>query len=121
MAELTTIEELRKKRQDSLIASEKAIKEHPVEYREIKKLVRQIVTDKLDISEYYKVANRLTRLLQKMMETGPGSVFFYFYQNIDPTQKGEVRYFRATCMDLYEQLKNVDQFRTGTHRIRLIQ
>lgn len=121
MAELTTIEELRKKRLESMIASEKAIKEHPGEYREIKKVVRQIVTNKLDISEYYKIANQLTRLLQKMVESGPGSLFFYFYQNIDPNQKGDVRYFRATCLDLHEQLKHIDQFRTGTHRIRLIQ
>jgi len=58
-------------------------------------------------------------LLQALIKTGPGSVFYYFYQNIDPNQGGEVRYFRAMCSDLYEQLHHVDTFCTE-NRIRRI-
>ncbi|MBC2715011.1 MAG: hypothetical protein HF978_06840 [Desulfobacteraceae bacterium] len=118
---IPTIEELTKRRMESLAVSEKAIIEHPDEYREIKKIIRYIISKTVDIGDYYTIAKKLTRLLDKMTESGNQSIFYYYYKNIDPQQRGQARYFRANCMDLEQQLKCVDQLRCSKRHIRVIQ
>ena len=116
-----TIEELNKRRLESLTVSEKAVIEHPDEYREIKKIIRYIIAKPVDIEEYYSTAKKLTRLLGKMCESGKQSIFYYYYTNIDPQQKGQARYFRTNCIDLEQQLQCIDQMRHRKHHIRVIQ
>lgn len=118
---IPTIEELTRRRVESLNISEKAITEHPDEYREIKKLIRHIISHTVDISDYYQTAKKLTRLLGKMTESGNQSIFYYYYTNIDPQQKGQARYFRANCLDLDHQLQCIDQRRQNRRHIRVIQ
>jgi len=118
---LPTMDELKKRRSESLRISEKAINEHPAEYREIKSLVSDILSKPVDIGDYYKTARKLAGLLEKMVETGPGSIFYYYYKNIDPRQSGDAIYFRANCLDLYEQLKYVNELRIDRRNMRLIQ
>jgi len=117
---LPTIDELKKSRAESLRVSEKAIYRYPGEYIEIKKIIKRIVSSTLDIGDYYNTTVRLSRLLEKMMVSGSDSIFSYYYKNIDPQQEGDVRYFRAICLDLHEQIKHIDAFRAGRHNIRLI-
>jgi len=117
---IPTIEELTRKRMEALSVSEKAIIDHPAEYREIKKLIRLIIFKTLDIEDYYSTAKKLTRLLDKMTESGNQSIFYYYYKNIDPRQKGQARYFRANCIDLDQQLKCVDQMRYNKRKLRVI-
>ncbi len=116
-----TMEELQKRRLESLRISEKAISEHPDEYREIKALVSKILSKPVEISDYYKTAGKLAGLLEKMVETGPESIFYYYYKNIDPRKSGQARYFRANCLDLHEQLKYVNELRINRRKMRLIQ
>ncbi len=117
---IPTIEELTRRRMASLTLSEKAILEHPKEYREIKQLIRHIISRPIDISDYYKTARTLGRLLEKMTESGDQSLFHYYYTNIDPTRKGEARYFRANCLDLADQLNCIDEMRHRRRNIRVI-
>jgi hypothetical protein len=117
---LPTIEELKKQRLESLMISEKAIGEHPNEYREIKKLLKSIISTTIDIGDYYKTAQKIVRLLEKMLETGHGSIFHYYYKTIDPHQEGQARYFRASCIDLFQQIKCVDELRITRRQIRVI-
>jgi hypothetical protein len=115
-----TIEELEKRRLESLLISEKTINEHPNEYREIKRIVKKIISTTIDIGDYYKTALKLVRLLEKMIETGHGSIFNYYYQTIDPQQEGQARYFRANCLDFYQQVKCMDELRISRRQIKLI-
>jgi hypothetical protein len=117
---LPTIEDLKKQRLESLMISEKAIAEHPNEYREIKILLRSIISTTVDIGDYYKTVLKLVRLLEKMLETGHGSIFHYYYKTIDPQQEGQARYFRANCLDFYQQIKCVDELRITRRQIRVI-
>ena len=117
---LPTIEDLKKQRLESLMISEKAIGEHPNEYREIKKLLRSILSTTIDIGDYYKTAVKLVRLLEKMIETGHGSIFHYYYKTIDPQQEGQARYFRGSCLDLFQQIKCVDELRITRRQIRVV-
>ncbi|MGB9499169.1 MAG: hypothetical protein ACKVE4_05335 [Dissulfuribacterales bacterium] len=118
---LPTMEELKKRRSESLRISEKAISEHPNEYREIKTLVSEILSKPVDIGDYYKTARKLAGLLEKMIKTETVSIFYYYYKNIDPRKSGQARYFRANCLDLYEQLKYVNELRIDRRKMRLIQ
>lgn len=118
---IPTIDELIRRRMESLNISEKAIIEHPEEYREIKRTIRDIISKTIDIGDYYKMAKKLTRLLGKMTESGNQSIFQYYYINIDPRQKGQARYFRANCVDLEQQLQFIDEKRHSKRHIRVIQ
>lgn len=117
---IPTIEELTRRRMEALTVSEKAIIEHPVEYREIKKLIRYIISKTVDIGEYYSTAKKLARLLGTMTKSGNQSIFYYYYTNIDPRQKGQAQYFRANCIDLEQQLEFVNQMRHTKRHIRII-
>ena len=118
---LPTIEELQKRRSESLRISEKAISEHPNEYREIKALVSEILSKPVDIGDYYKTAGKLAGLLEKMIKTETVSIFYYYYKTIDPRKSGQARYFRTNCLDLHEQLKHVNELRVDRRKMRLIQ
>ena len=118
---LPTMEELQKRRLESLRISEKAISEHPNEYREIKALVSEILSKSVDIGDYYKTAEKLAGLLKKLTGTETKSIFYYYYNNINPRKSGQARYFRANCLDLYEQLKHVNELRIDRRKMRLIQ
>ena len=116
-----SLEELERRRVRSLMVSEKAVMEYPDVYREIKKLVRHVISSPVDIGDYYKTARKLSELLKKMALTDANSLFYYFYKSIDPMQCGRAMYFRADCLDLWEQLKYIDELRIRKHHIRLIQ
>ena len=118
---IPTIDELIKRRMESLNISQKAIIEHPEEYREIKRTIRDIISKTIDIGDYYKTAEKLSRLLSKMTESGNQSIFHYYYINIDPRQKGQARFFRANCVDLEQQLQFIDEQRHSKRHIRVIQ
>ena len=118
--QIPTIAELTQKRQQSLMASEQVIRKHPDVYRQLKKLVRDIISEPVDISDYYSTAQALTHLLKQMAQSGHGSIFDYYYVQIDPHQKGQAQYFRANCVDLEEQLRCVDQLRSDRCRLRVI-
>jgi hypothetical protein len=122
MADLlsSSIEELKKRAAASMTITEKAIIAHPETYREIKQMLDHIVADTIDIGEYQKTAEQLSRLLEIMISSGTSSIFYYFYNNIDPRQGGDVRYFRATCMDLMEQIRCIDDMRRCRRNIRLV-
>ena len=117
---IKTIEDLKKRRLESLMLSEKALVEHIETYREIKTLVKEIVFKTVDIGDYFSTASRLTKLLETMTQVGTETIFNYFYQNIDPRQCGEVRYFRAVCLDLFEQLNELDKWRADKRKLTKI-
>ncbi|RJP94600.1 MAG: hypothetical protein C4518_03155 [Desulfobacteraceae bacterium] len=116
-----TLEELERRRVRSLMVSEKSVAEHPDVYREIKKIVRDVISSPVDIGDYYKTARKLSELLREMAKTDAISLFYYFAKSIDPLQCGRAMYFRADCLDLWEQLRCIDELRVSLHHIRLIQ
>ena len=116
-----SLEELERRRVRSLIVSEKAVAEHPDIYREIKKMALEVISTPIDIGDYYKTARKLSELLEKMAQTDANSLFYYFAKSIDPLKCGRAMYFRADCLDLWEQLKCIDGLRIRKQYIRLVQ
>jgi len=116
-----SLEELEKRRIRSLVASAKAVSEYPGVYREIKKMVLEVIQTPVEIGDYYKTARKISGLLEKMAKIDASSLFYYFSKSIDPLKSGRAMYFRADCVDLWEQLKYIDELRIQKQHIRLIQ
>ncbi|QTA86868.1 hypothetical protein [Desulfonema magnum] len=113
-----TLDELRRRRLKSLIMSEKAIREYPGEYHQIKNQLNYILTHLVDVSEYFSMACSLAAVLKKM---GKGTLFYeYYYENLHPNKFGRARYFRATCGDLLEQINELKKWRSSKHKLTLI-
>jgi hypothetical protein len=120
MSELpkATTEDLEKKRLECFVRSEKAIREHPVEYLKIKEMIGYVISNRIDINEYFCMACTLAKLLETM---GQGTVFYeYYYKNIDPNQMGRARYFRAECGDLLEQITDLNEWRASKRKLRIV-
>ncbi|MFP3999141.1 MAG: hypothetical protein ACLFUN_04795 [Desulfobacterales bacterium] len=115
-----TMEELRRRRQRALEKAEKAISERPGEYREIKRLLDEILDRPVDVTDYYRVAGEIVRLLEKLSASSSESLFAYYCSNIDPRKKGDARYFKVVCRDLRHQLNLVDQYRRQRHNLRIL-
>ncbi len=116
-----SLEELKKRTEASISKAEKAITAHPEAYREIKQILDHVVADVIDIGEYRKTAEQLARLLELMSASSKSSIFHYHYNNIDPRRGGDVRYFRAICIDLREQIHCIDEMRRSRRHLRLVE
>ena len=71
-------EALKAKRLQSLRLSEKAVSIHAQDYCRIRAMVDRIVSEPVDIADYYVMATRLSRLLQNLTRVGPDTIFHYF-------------------------------------------
>ena len=106
-----SLEELEEKRRQSLIQSEKGIHRHPTAYLDLKRLLQDVLAHPIDIGDYYQKANELTRLLDTLSIGGTLNIFYHFKEQINPREKGNARYFRFECTDLYEQIQKLEKWR----------
>lgn len=115
---MKAVKQLFKKRDRSLKCSEDAICRHPNEFDEIRELLGRVVSEPVDIDDYYPLAARLARLLEAM---GPGTVFHHYYlENMDPRKGCQARYFRYICRDLQEQIDQLNHWRRNQRQLRLV-
>jgi hypothetical protein len=113
-------EQLKQRHLKALELSAAMVRAHPAAYRELKKKLNEINTCSVDISEYYRTALDLARLLRVLTRAGGRTLFDFFYFHIDPGQNGDVRYFRCACRDLADQLDALDRWRAQQHHLRVI-
>lgn len=118
--QILTFEELQQKRAEGLMASEEAIHQKYNTYRELKRLVAEINAGPLDVMNYYPTAKRLGLMLREMTCGHCNTIFHYFADHIDPTQKGDVRCFRMECRQLAEQMRELDQRRLARHQLKVV-
>lgn len=115
---METVATLHKTHRKCLIRSEAAIRRHPHEFSEIRKILNRVVLESVDIDAYYSLAERLVALMEVM---GPGTIFTqYFLDNIDPKRGCQARYFRFMCLDLRSQISLLVRRTERPHRLRLI-
>ncbi|WP_054029930.1 hypothetical protein [Desulfatitalea tepidiphila] len=115
-----TLEELKQKRVEALVGSEHAILRHHDTYRALKHLLRDINSGPVDVSDYYRTASRLAMLLREMSE-GPGqNIFQLFATQVDPAKGGRARWFRLACLDLEEHVRDIERWRAGKSRLRIV-
>jgi hypothetical protein len=114
-----TIDDLRHRREQALVRAGRAVAARPAAYRDLKALVHTINSSLLDISEYDTAAGRLGQLLEEI-DNGAETLFAYFMDRIDPRKEGEALYFRFECLDLAEQVADLDQWRADQHCLRRV-
>ena len=112
-----TKKDLERLRQDCYRLSDRAINEHPERYRQIRDLLDYALSNQIDINDYFCPARDLAESLKEM---GKGTVFHYFHENIDPNKSGRARYFRAECMDLLVQLQELNRWRAGIRKLKVV-
>jgi len=114
-----SIEDLKEKREYSLALSEQAILKKPACYQQIKKLLNHIISSDIDIDQYHKLADKLSRCLIQM---GTNTIFHtYFYENINPLGPGSVFFFRSLCKDLLDQIDQLNHWRAQKRNICVIE
>ena len=98
--------------------SEQMILKKPDIYQQIRAMLNKVCETTIDIEAYFDTACRISVLLEQM---GPGTVFYnYFFEQINPRKRGDVRYFRMLCRDLREQIKTLNHWRKKRRQIRLL-
>jgi hypothetical protein len=115
-----TFDDLRKKRAEGLIASEKAINHCYHTYQDLKRLINEINSGSLDVADYYSTAMRLGNMLREISAGYDNTIFNYFADHLDPGQKGDVRCFRMECRQLSEELKTLDQLRAKQRQLTIV-
>jgi hypothetical protein len=116
----TRLDALKQKHAESLDRSEHVIGSHPTIYREIKSLLNRILSEPLDVSEYYATAGKLANLVKCLISGNANTIFPYYLSNIDPNRNGDVRYFRYICQDLAQQLRLLEHRRIEKYRLHLV-
>ena len=115
-----SIRDLKERYRAALLLSEMSVRTQPDIFRELKRVLSEIDSRVLDISEYYPIALRLAGLLRALARKEDRTIFNYFIQNIDPCQGSNVRSFRYNCLDLEDQLNYFDKWRAGRRHLKCI-
>ncbi|WP_028323619.1 hypothetical protein [Desulfatirhabdium butyrativorans] len=103
-----------------LVCSEAAVRKHPEVLRDIKKHLDTVFSGPIDISQYYPFARKLTEMLNTLVQSHEETIFSYYIGHLDPGRHGDPRYFRAICLDLTQQIREMERWRMQRHRLRRI-
>jgi len=115
-----TIIDLKERWEKVLIGTDKCVSCHPVAYRHIKSLARDIVQKPLDINDYLPTARKLVDLLKQMAPGGAETIFHFFIDRIHPKEVCQIGLLRVECRDLLDHLHEFDQWRINLHRLKII-
>jgi len=115
-----TLEELRRKRDEALSGSEQAILKHRSTYQSLKHLLQDINSGPVDVSEYYPTASKLLAMLKEMSEGADRTIFHLFEKQIDPAKGGNARWFRLSCLDLAEHVRDIERWRAAKSGLRRV-
>lgn len=120
MEDNLTINELEKRWENVLMATQKAINNNPGVYHKLKSLAAEIVVNTLDIKDYLPTAKTLAELLKTMDQNGQESIFDLFSDRVVPSNIWKVTLLRVECQDLLDHLKAFDNWRIKNHRLQII-
>ena len=116
----TDIAVLQKRLDAALIHADEAVGAHPAAYRELRSILKRVLSETVDIGLYHALACRLADLLQILSQNRTETLFEYFHQSIDPRRQGGARYFRFFCRDLNNSLDDLEDFRRTRRRLKVI-
>jgi len=116
-----TIETLKQRLDIILKNSEASVCRYPEEYKQLKTLLARVLNGSVDVSEYFDLACRLTKLIQTLTQEGKENIFDHYCQDMDPRKEGTARYFRFLCLDLYNRILELDRFRKSCRKLHVVQ
>ncbi|WP_157067497.1 hypothetical protein [Desulfosarcina cetonica] len=104
----------------ALMATRAATTHHPRTYRTLKDLASRIVSDPVDIDDYFPTVENLLDLLSRLDPCGRGSIFQIFNDRIKPTAIWQIRMLRLECRDLLSHLDAFEAWRCDQRHLRCI-
>jgi hypothetical protein len=120
MIEKLSVEELEKRWENALLVTDKAVAAHPHVYREIKKLLTDIIEKPLDIKDYTHTAEKLVGLLKSIGCHAPESIFHFYYDRVSPSSICNLKFLRVECQDLLSHLEAFDEWRNKKRHLRIV-
>jgi hypothetical protein len=114
------VETLKNRWAKAMACADKSACRLPEAYKQLKCLVYRINHETIDVGDYFRLAKRLTRLLETIGEDNRGAVFDYFVTNMDPNKKGSARHFRYMCEELGCFILKIDQFRRSMRSLKIV-
>lgn len=112
--------ELKERRERALEMGECAILRCPEAYLELKRLLRRITSESLDVGSYYRSACQMSDLLKQLASEDDPCLFRHFYLQIDPRRQGLAQFFRPECQELQEFTQDLDAWRAERRNIRCV-
>lgn len=120
MNDQLSLSELESRWENALKATRAAATRHPRTVREIRSLAAEIVSNPIDIDNYFPTIERLTRRLEVLAACGKGSIFQIFMDRISPSSIWQVKLFRMECRDLLDHLNAYDEWRRDQRHLRRV-
>jgi hypothetical protein len=117
MEETLTVKDLRDRWEKALSITEELVGRDPGAYSQMKGLLKDIVTQTVDICDYEDTAKQLDRLLKTIDDPTRQSIFYFFCDRFLPCSISKMRLFRIECRDLLDQLKTFETWRKEKHHL----
>lgn len=120
MDQRLTLVELTTRWEHALAATQDVVARNPNVYRELKSLITVVLTQSIDIDDYFPTVEKITLLLETLDPCDSGSIFQHFKPRVAPSKIWQVRMLRMECRDLLAHLKAFDKWRRSRHHLHMV-
>lgn len=120
MNEQPTLAELQQRWENVLVLTEQAVAGQMGRYAELKAKAREVVSNPVDIKEYFPTAQSLATLLRQLDADSRGTIFHLFGERISPSSIWQVNLLRVECRDLLDHLKVFDEWRLKSRGLHIV-
>ena len=117
MEETLTVKDLQDRWEEALSITEELVGRDPGVYSQLKGLLKDIVTQTVDICDYEDTAEQLDRLIKGIDNCSRRSIFYFFCDRFLPCSISKMRLFRIECRDLLDQLNTFENWRKDKHHL----
>lgn len=108
MSTKPTVNALNKRWEQVLAATEAAVSEYPVIYRELKTLARDIAEGPMNVPDYQLTTDKFAQLLKALTPEGGGTIFGLYHDSLLPSAIQDLKLLRRECRDLLIYLGELD-------------
>lgn len=120
MNEHPTLAELQQRWENVLILTERAVAGQKDRYAELKAKAHEVISNPIDIKEYFPTAQKLATLLHQLDANTRGTIFHLFGERITPSSIWQVNLLRMECRDLLDHLHVFDEWRLKSRGLRVV-
>lgn len=91
--------------------SSEAVQKYPIQYQKLRSILKGILANGLDVTEYYDTAMKICSQLKPLVELKAGSVFYFPYKNISPKVYGRAETIMEEINSLLQWMNELDAWR----------
>ena len=91
--------------------SSEAVQKYSIQYQKLRPILKEILANGLDVTEYYDTAMKICSQLKPLVELKAGSVFYFPYKNISPEVYGLAKTIMEEISDLLQRMNELDAWK----------